>query len=241
MRHRQPLLAALLCLLTTALACASSPSSSGAKRSFEWFSQTGLGEHDDPWYPKVEEWQERARNEGTRLPRTDRSLRSAEFSGQLLHSMSAFRESERRELAKRITEWSQRTARKHYKFDPGNNDPVYDRWPTVGELLANNGDDCDGLDLIAYQLLREFGFPPDQLYRAIVRRNRDNANHMVTLWFEDPHDPWILDATGAVTIQFRRASELPGWTPTKLFNLNEQFNVVEKPASGSRRSVAAGE
>lgn len=238
MRRRAPFLAAaLVLLLSTAVGCASSAPARGA-RQFDWFAPAAAGGEDDAWYHKVEEWQGRARNEGTRLPRTDRtSLRSAEWSGQLLHAMSAFRESERREVAKRITEWTQRTARKHYKFDPGNNDPIYDRWPTVGELLANNGDDCDGLDLIAYQLLREFGFPPEQLYRAIVRRDRDDANHMVTLWFEDPSDPWVLDATGAVTIQFRRASELPGWTPTKLFNLNEQFNVVEKPAG---RPVASG-
>lgn len=237
--HASKLLAvAAACLLAVALGCASTPSGKGA-RQFDWFGPALPGDDADPWYPKVEEWQSRARAEGTRLPKTDRTLRSAEFSGQLLHSMSAFRDAERRELARRIAEWTQRMARKHYRFDPGNNDPVYDRWPTVGELLANNGDDCDGLDLIAYQLLREFGFPPEQLYRAIVRRNRDNANHMVTLWFEDPNDPWVLDATGAVTVGFRRASELPGWTPTKLFNLSEQFNVVEKGAGG--RPLASGD
>lgn len=236
---RLPLLVASAGLLLASFGCASSPSGGGGARHFDWFSQSGLNGEDDLWYAKVEEWQGRARAEGTRLPKTERSLRSAEFSGQLLFSMAAFRDSERRELARRITDWTQRIARKHYKFDPGNNDPVYDRWPTVGELLANNGDDCDGLDLIAFQLLREFGFPPEQIYRGIVRRNKDDANHMVTLWFEDPHDPWILDATGAVTVQFRRASELPGWTPTKLFNLSEQFNVVERPAGG--RPLAAGE
>lgn len=223
-----------------AFGCASSPSpgTTGLAR-FDFFSEANLGHEDlDPWHPKVEEWQSRAQNEGTRLPSTDRSLRSAEFSGQLLHSMSAFRDSERRELARRIFDWTQRTARRHYRFDPGDNDPVYDRWPTVGELLANNGDDCDGLDLIAYQLLREFGFPRDQLYRAIVRRNRDGANHMVTLWFEDPVDPWVIDATGAVTVNFRRASRLEGWTPTKLFNEVVQFNVIERAAG---QPVAAGE
>jgi hypothetical protein len=236
--RRPLLLLAFGWMLFATFGCASSPSGGGG-RHFDWFSQTGVGTGDDLWYAKVEEWQGRARAEGTRLPKTDRGLRSAEFSGQLLHAMAAYRDSERRELAKRITDWTQRIARKHYKFDPGNNDPLYDRWPTVGELLANNGDDCDGLDLIAYQMLREFGFPPEQIYRGIVRRNKDNANHMVTLWFEDPSDPWILDATGAVTVTFRRASELPGWTPTKLFNLSEQFNVVEKPAGG--RPLAAGE
>jgi hypothetical protein len=238
MRFQPLLAAAVACVVAATLGCASTPSGSHSKH-FEWFSQAGLGAGDeDPWYPKVEEWQGRARNEGTRLPKTERGLRSAEFSGQLLPAMSAYRDSERRELAKRITDWTQRVARRYYKFDPGNNDPIYDRWPTVGELLANNGDDCDGLDLIAYQLMREFGFPREQLYRGIVRRNRDNANHMVTLWFEDPNDPWVVDATGAVSVEFRRISQLPGWTPTKLFNENEQFNVVEKAAG---QPVAAGE
>ncbi len=71
--------------------------------------------------------------------------------------------------------------------------------------------------------MREFGFPPDQLFRAIVRRDRDGANHMVTLWFEDRDDPWVIDATGAVTGSVRRFSDLPGWTPTKVFNEREQY------------------
>jgi hypothetical protein len=229
-----PLLAAAV--LALAPGCASTPSG-GRGKQFDWFAASAPGE-DDVWYPKVEEWQGRARAEGTRLPKTDRGPRSAEFSGQLLQVMGSFRDEERRAFAERVHHWAQRIARKHYKFDPGNNDPIYDRWPTVGELLANNGDDCDGLDLIAYQLLREFGFPPEQLYRGILRRNRDNANHMVTLWFESPGDPWVLDATGAVAIEFHRVSELPGWTPTKLFNESTQWNVVEKtdaqPVAASR-------
>ena len=66
--------------------------------------------------------------------------------------------------------------------------------------------------------MREFGFPQDQLYRAIFRRERDLGNHMVTLWFEDPRDPWVIDASGVVTKRVRRFSELLGWTPTVLFN-----------------------
>jgi len=238
---RHPLLAiGLACSVALAgsLGCATGSSPGRSGKSFDWFHQADVGSEDDIWYLKVGEWQGRAQAEGTRLPKTDRGPRSAEFSGQLLLTMGSFRDEERRAFAERVHHWAQRIARKHYKFDPGDNDPVYDRWPTVGELLANNGDDCDGLDLIAYQLLREFGFPREQLYRGILRRNRDNANHMVTLWFEDPTDPWVLDATGAVAIEFHRVSELPGWTPTKLFNESRQWNIVEK---GTGRPVAAGE
>jgi hypothetical protein len=215
---------AALCL---ALGCAT-PGTTGG-RSFDFFSTVATGSSDDDWYPKVAEWQARAAREGTRLPRTERiSLRSAERSGQLLDTMAAYRDEQRREFARAVNDWAHRLARRHYRWDPGNDDPTWDHWPTVGELLATNGDDCDGLDLIAYQMLREFGFPRDQLYRAILGRDRDGANHMVTLWFENASDPWVLDATGAVAVEFHRLSELPGWTPTKLFNESIQYEVTER-------------
>jgi hypothetical protein len=84
----------------------------------------------------------------------------------------------------------------------------------------------DGLDLITYELMLEFRFPPDEIYRAIVKRDADGVNHMVTLWFEDRGDPWILDGTGAAVRRMVRFSELGGWTPTKVFNEAEQVSVV---------------
>ncbi len=227
-------------LVVLALACASG----GARaprhaRHFDFFGAAKPDDdHADPWYPKVVEWQGRMQSEGKRLPPTDRSLRSSEQSGKLLLTMSAFRDEERRDVAKRVTDWAQHLARRYYKWDPNAQDPNFDHWPTVGELLGNNGDDCDGLDLIAYQLLREFGFPQDSLFRAVLRRDRDKANHMVTLWFEDPKDPWVLDATGAVTFEMRRFSQLEGWTPTKVFNERTQFAPAE---GGSQRSSARRE
>jgi len=220
-----------------ALGCASGGATGPrSARHFDFFgAATPNDDKVDPWYPKVVEWQGRMQSEGKRLPPTDRSLRSSEHSGKLLMTMSAFRDEERRDVAKRVTDWAQHLARRYYKWDPNSQDPNFDHWPTVGELLGNNGDDCDGLDLIAYQLLREFGFPPDSLFRAVLRRNRDKANHMVTLWFEDPKDPWVLDATGAVTFEMRLFSQLEGWTPTKIFNERTQFAPAEV---GSRPSAA---
>jgi hypothetical protein len=235
--------ALLPALLATALIAGGCATTGGGKprhaRSFDFFGAAiAHDDKNDPFYPKVEEWQGRMLQEGNRLPGTGRSLRSGMQSGKLTLAMGAYRDEERVELAKRITDWSQHMARRYYKWDPGHDDPVYDHWPTVGELLANNGDDCDGLDLIAYQMLREFGFPVDRVYRAIIRRDRDKANHMVTLWFEDPKDPWVLDATGAVTFAMRKFSQLEGWTPTKIFNEHGQFLAIE----GSRASsVARGE
>ena len=100
---------------------------------------------------------------------------------------------------------------------------------TRDEFFAANGDDCDGLDLIAYELMRDAGFSADETYRLVVRRERDGANHMVTLWFEDRSDPWVIDATGAMTLEMRKFSDLPpGWLPRVMFNENALYNVVER-------------
>lgn len=243
MSHSPSRLAVIsLCAAALALGCASGggPSGPPGNPGFDFFGAPNPSDDDvDPWFPKVEEWQGRMQAEGKRLPASDRSLRGAEQSGKLLQAMGAYRDEQRVTLAKHVTNWSQKIARRYYKWDPASGDPTYDHWPTVGQLLANNGDDCDGLDLIAYQMLREFGFPADRVYRAILRRNRDQANHMVTLWFEDPRDPWILDATGAVTFQMRRFSQLEGWTPTKIFNERTQYLAT---GIGTRSpSVARGE
>jgi hypothetical protein len=226
--------------LVLAVGCAGTSGPSRGAARFDFFSPS-MPDDDvaDPWFPKVAEWQGRMQAEGKRLPPSERSLRGAMQSGKLLEAMGAYRDEQRRVIAKQVTDWSQRVARRYYKWDPASNDPVYDHWPTVGQLLANNGDDCDGLDLIAFQMLREFGFPQDRLFRAIVRRNRDQANHMVTLWFEDQSDPWVLDATGAVTFSMRRFSELEGWTPTKIFNDRAQY--LATGANGRSPAVASGE
>ncbi|HTY16855.1 MAG TPA: hypothetical protein VMH82_03915 [Myxococcota bacterium] len=227
-------------LLALALGCATgSHGGASAGKHYDFFAAPVANNDDvDPWYPKVVEWQGRAQKDKPEpLLVTHRSLANAENTGWLRLEMGAWREEERRALAKRILDWTQHQARKHYKLDL-TNDPVFDHWPTVGELLVDNGGDCDAVDLIAYQLMREFGFPADHLYRAIVRRDRDRANHMVTLWFETGDDPWVLDATGAMTFSMRHFSELPGWTPTKVFNEDKQFLAVERSAPPREPAVA---
>ena len=67
----------------------------------------------------------------------------------------------------------------------------------------------------------------------IVRRNSNLKNHMVTLWFEDPKDPWVIDATGATVLDVTLFSRIEGWTPTKMFNETEQYKVVQRDASKS--------
>jgi len=202
---------ALLCAL--GLGCTSmAPSQSG----YRFFAQAEP-EHD-PWYEKVAHWQEREREDlpGATLADPAAVRQAGPYSGLLRVKMGRWESHQRLALAKQLAEWAQAESRRHYRFDPVTSQ-ADDPWPTTKDLLDTNGDDCDGLDLIAYKLMREFGFPPDQLFRAIVRRDRDRANHMVTLWFDN------RDVTSSV----RRFSELPGWTPTKVFNEREQYTPTQ--------------
>jgi len=81
----------------------------------------------------------------------------------------------------------------------------------------------------AYGLLRESGFREGEVYRLIVRRDSDGANHMVSVWFEDPQDPWVIDATGAMSREMLRYSQMPaGWTPRMMFDETTMYNVVPR-------------
>ncbi len=154
-------------------------------------------------------------------------MRAAEQTGRLREKFEAFQMVQKRILAKRFAEWAQVEARRHYRSDHETS-LADDHWPSLEELFETNGDDCDGLDLLAYHQLRDLGFRKDELYRALIRRERDGKFHMVTLWFETRDDPWVIDATGAITFTMRRMSELPGWAPTLVFSEDEQFSVVER-------------
>ena len=212
--------ALLLCLALFA-GCASNGLPGSGDVEYGFFNQASAD--SDPWVNKVADWQARERRDRPSTALADAATQREKPKSALLRvKMGRWETSERLAMAKRITLWTQAVARRHYRFDPPT-DAAADPWPTTKDLLDANGDDCDGLDLIAYELLREFGFPENELYRAIVKRNRDGANHMVTLWFDNSADPWVVDATGAVSLKLRRFSKLPGWTPTALFNAREQF------------------
>lgn len=194
----------------------------------------------DPWRGRIEDWQRRERaadDVDLRLP-DDVSVRAAELDRKLSVKMAAFETGSRRKLAASIADWSRRTGRFHYKSDRGPG-VSNDYWPTVGDLLESNLDDCDGLDLIAYQLLVEFGFNRADLYRAILARRSGRGHHMVTLWFEDESDPWVFDATGAVTTRLVRFSKIHGWVPVRVFNDREQYtprvrNTDKRPGDDRR-------
>jgi hypothetical protein len=214
--------AAALLALPLALGCAT-PLPPSAR--YDYF---GAPAPQDPWSRKIGRWQERERTD-----RGDDALRSpaavAEPGGDgrenglpesLEDKYHAFRSERRRALAREIAQWIQEQARDHYVPDG----PI-DRWATLAETLRGNGDDCDGLELLVYRLLRDLGFGNDRVYRAIVYRRSDGQHHMVTLWFEDREDPWVIDPTGAMTSGMPRMSEVPEWVPLKVFSEDEDFTV----------------
>jgi predicted transglutaminase-like cysteine proteinase len=181
-----------------------------ARASFRYFERP---DPYDAWSFKISQWQSRQRAETEAGP--------LEAAGGTLRDRYLQRRTElRRELAQQVATWIQEEAKLYYTEDM-----LIDHWPTLGEVLVAEADDCDGLELLVQQLLLDLGFPGDQVYRAVVRRPSDDQHHMVTLWFESPDDPWVIDPTGAMVLGLRRMSEVPGWVPLKLFSSTEEFTV----------------
>ncbi len=191
----------------------------------------------DAWTPKITGWQSREQ----RLPDTDHLQTPASVSGpgqtrlaprsggSLRTEYFSFRAERKRKLARETAEWIQKQARKHYLPDG----PI-DHWATLEETFAKNGEDCDGLELLVYNVLRDLGFGQDEVFRAIVFRASDGQHHMVTLWFEQANDPWVIDPTGAMTSGMPRMSEVPGWAPLKVFTETEEFTVKKVRSAANR-------
>ena len=184
---------------------------------------------DDPWSRKIWRWQQRERSDvGDDVLQGPAAVAQpgvttpsgAALPANLRDKYRSFRAEQKRTLARDLADWIQEQSREHYVPDG----PI-DRWATLTETLRQDGDDCDGLELLTFHLLRELGFDGDEVFRAIVYRKRDGQHHMVTFWFEDAHDPWVLDPTGAMTSGMPRMSEVPGWVPLKGFGIDEDFSV----------------
>jgi hypothetical protein len=207
---------ALLAFCALALACASPPRT---EVSFRFFVAAEPG---DVWFEKIRQWQ--GREVAGNPAEIRRSALPDARSGLLREKFRAFADEEKRALARRFVAWAQGQAMLHYRFDD-RQDLEGDDWPTTRDFFERNGDDCDGIDLISYNLMLDLGFPEDQIYRAVIQRDHDGEFHMVTLWFEGPDDPWVIDTTGAMTMKMRRISELPGWTPAVIFNATTHYTV----------------
>lgn len=225
-----PLRAAQLALglaaaLPFAPGCARVPVARPPALAYDFFAPPPAG---DPWSAKIAAWQHRERVpapvslEGT--PSVSGSGADADApersARELQAKYASFRAERKRALAREVAEWIQEQARLHYRPDG----PV-DHWATLSETLARGVEDCDGLELLVNRFLRDAGFGADEVYRAIVYRPADGQHHMVTFWFEDRADPWVIDPTGAMTSGMPRMSELPDWVPLKVFSETQEFSV----------------
>jgi len=214
-----------------ALALGSNCASPESRRpSYDYFQRPKL---HDAWSAPIARWQARERRTRSTphlleplrapgpvaLPPVETSPESRTPS-PLRARYETFLASQRRRLAREVSGWIQAEARERYVEDG----PL-DVWPAFEETLNEAGDDCDGLELLAYNALRQLGFPPEQLFRAILRDSRLEQHHMVTLWFEVPEDPWVIDPTGTVTNRMRRMSEITNWVPLKTFTESLEYTV----------------
>jgi len=226
------LLAGLAALAAVAPGCAPPPIRSVLPRTaaYDYFAAPA---RDDAWSPKINGWQERERSRsddaGAGSPASvsvsgsgSASAPGAARAPDLQTKLDRFRVEQRRSTARQIASWIQVQARQHYVPDG----PV-DHWATLRETLARGSEDCDGLELLVNRLLRELGFSEDEVYRAIVYRPADGQHHMVTLWFEDRKDPWVIDPTGAMTTGMPHMSELRDWVPLKVFSETREYTVRE--------------
>jgi hypothetical protein len=183
------------------------------------------------WADPIARWQARVQDAAAQAPAAVSAAPPAAPAGdaeprRLALAFERFQAERRRALAGAVAEFVQERARRH--FVP---DGPFDRWATLDEVFAADGDDCDGLALLALALLRDFGFDDDELYQGIVRRDSDGLHHMVTLWFEDAADPWVLDPTGAIDSGLVRWSDVEGWQPLAVFSESDSFAVAPEAAA----------
>ncbi len=185
----------------------------------------------DPWSPKISAWQARERAQQAPDALAPASVSgsgvdpSASHTEDLREKYQEFRREQKRAQARETASWIQETSRAHYRPDG-----AVDHWATLEETLDHDGDDCDGLELLAFYALRDLGFRESEVFRAIVYRPQDGQHHMVTLWFETPEDPWVIDPTGAMTRGMPHMSEVPGWLPLKIFSDTHEFTPHELAA-----------
>src|SRR5512139_1340605 len=94
---------------------------------------------DNPWNAKIRNWQSRNQlDQAQPVPHPGKP-------GDLVDSYERFARETRRQIAGET-----------------------DHWATLSEVAATDGDDCDGLDLLTFTLLRKLGFAQNEIYRSII-------------------------------------------------------------------------
>jgi len=224
-----------LASLGLGMGCASTHRSTPPDPGLNYF---GRPRADDVWSAKITGWQRRERFDAALVAPLESgpAVESAGYSaaneqlpatqfeaGGLRAKYFAFRAERKRAMAREVAAWIQAEAKGHYREDG-----AVDHWATLEETLARGGDDCDGLELLAFHALRDLGFADSEVYRAIVVRPSDGQHHMVTLWFEEAGDPWVIDPTGAMTLGMPRMSEMSEWVPIKVFSEDLEYTVRDR-------------
>ena len=180
---------------------------------------------DDPWRHKIADWQTRHRE--------DQSFEAA-VAGKnpsvLAEQYEVFSRILRRRIVEDTVGWVQEHSREYYRPDGD-----HDHWATLGEVIETGGDDCDGLDLLTFVLLRRLGFEGSEIYRSIIVEEGTGQHHMVTLWFEDGDrsDPFVLDPTGVITKEMVRLSTIRTWEPIQLFDETAHYRVEPVTSLGA--------
>ncbi|MCP4005699.1 MAG: hypothetical protein GY725_16030 [bacterium] len=172
---------------------------------------------DDAFAPGVLVWQ------GIRMLDADRQRKASPDASPLAQEFASFSRDLRREIVERTVRWVQLNSGLYFEADG-----EIDTWPTLADVLESGGDDCDGMDVLTFEILRDAGFERGEIYRAVLVREEDQLHHMVTLWFpvDRPQDPFVLDPTGDVTPIVRRLSQVQNkWTPLVLFDETDRFRV----------------
>ncbi len=207
------LLAAAACTFTPL----TPPKSSTAR--YDFFEPA---ERDD-WNARIVVWQAASQLDAAKPPD---AFPPPSFLG------SSFTRAEgdlRRAVAERVVAWMQTESGLYYRPDASG-----DRWPTLPQVLGSEGDDCDGIELLGFSLLRRLGFGPGEIYRTILVHRESGEHHMVTLWFaEGPaKEPFVLDPTGELARRLVPLRALHGWEPVALFDETLQYRARPAVASG---------
>ncbi len=179
---------------------------------------------EDPWNTKIRNWQSRHKLDQAQV------ASQPPAKSELIESYDAFTIEMRRRIAADAVAFIQSESHQHYIPDGES-----DHWATYSDVVATNGDDCDGLDLLTFMLLRKLGFSQNEIFRSIVVERESGQHHMVTLWFEagERNDPWLLDPTGVVTDRLVRLSDVPSWSPIEIFDEARHYRVEESPRQGA--------
>jgi hypothetical protein len=181
-------------------------------------------EPDNPWNRKIQNWQMRHQADAA----VTSHLTTSSANPELANAYSEFTEKMREQIVEDTVRWVQTQSHRFYRSDG-----EYDHWATLGEVMHSGGDDCDGLDLLTFVLLRRLGFEEHEIYRTIVVEKTTGQHHMVTLWFKDGdrRDPLVLDPTGVVARDVVALSSVPQWDPIELFDERQHFAVQMREVS----------